>query len=90
MASTPNKKQEMDHSIKEEDLDEATVQNEMRNLQDESMERDMNLGTCTLYSAKEGSAGEIERDMWKQSTRVSISGWKAALMACVDKAPERA
>ena len=43
MASTPNKKQEMDHSIKEEDLDEATVQNEMKNLQDESMERDMNL-----------------------------------------------
>ena len=87
----------MDHSTKDEDLDEAAGQTKMKDLEDESMERDMNIGTPTIYSAMEGSGEEIGRDMWKQLTRVSIpifngdkrsyGGWKAAFVACVDKAP---
>ena len=72
----------------------------MKSLQKESMVWDMNLGSPTIYSAMEGSCEEIGRDMWKQLTRVSIlifngnkrsySGWKAVVMACVDKAPATA
>ena len=78
----------MDHSTKDEDLDEAAGQTKMKDLQDESMERDMSIGTPTVYSAMERSGEEIEHDMWKQLTRVSIpivngdkrsySGWKVA------------
>ena len=99
-ASTPSKKQEMDHSTKDEGLDEAAGQTKMKNLRDESMERDMNIGTPTVYSAMEGSGEEIGCDMWKLLTRVSIpifngdkrsyGGWTAAFMVCVDKAPATA
>ena len=64
-ASTPSRKQGMDHSIKEEELDEVTRQ-KLKNVLDKSMEWGMNLGTHTVYSAMEGLGEEIQRDMWKK------------------------
>ena len=90
-------RQEKYRSIEDEDLDSASGQKETKITGGEAKEQDIKLDTPITINSTEGYGEVIGRDMWKQLTRVSMpifngdrrsyGSWKAAFMACVDKAP---